>query len=203
MIPQFRLLCNISSLRLSSWHSSPVLTKSTSDTAHASLPRPHLQVSEMSSWATFLLVVAVRWVFSVCVCVCVSARTHTRVHVRVLSYLFCPLKFQSSPQTCLWQCFLLCGNFSSFMTPSPICVSFPKSFVSVFVFCIFPTSFWRDLAAFLGAWCPLPVLRSCFEEVAQHSNDLLLNLLGRKQSPHPIRPRFLISYHSHWKIFLI
>ena len=88
MIPQFRLLCNISSLRLSSWHSSPVLTKSTSDTAHASLPRPHLQVSEVSSWATFLLVVAVRWVFSVCVCVCVClhARTHAYMCACFLIY---------------------------------------------------------------------------------------------------------------------
>ena len=40
-----------------------------------------------------------------------------------------------------------------------------------FIFC--PTSFWREWAAFLGAWCPLPAFRSCFVEVAQHSNDLL------------------------------
>ena len=45
--------------------------------------------------------------------------------------------------------------------------------------------FWRDLAAFLGVWCPLPVFRSCSVEVTQHSKDLLRNLWGRKWSPHP------------------
>ena len=34
-----------------------------------------------------------------------------------------------------------------------------------FIFC--PTSFWRQWAAFLGAWCPLPAFRSCFVEFAQ------------------------------------
>ena len=42
-----------------------------------------------------------------------------------------------------------------------------------FIFC--PISFQREWAAFLGAWCPPPVFRSCFVEVAQHSNDLLMN----------------------------
>ena len=53
-----------------------------------------------------------------------------------------------------------------------------------FIFC--PTSFRREWAAFLGAWCLLLSFRSCFVEVAQHSNDLLMNLWGRKWSPHPI-----------------
>ena len=47
-------------------------------------------------------------------------------------------------------------------------------------------SFQREWAAFLGSWCPLPAFRSCFVEVAQHSNDPLMNLRGRKWSPHPI-----------------
>ena len=50
-----------------------------------------------------------------------------------------------------------------------------------FIFC--PTSFWREWAAFLGAWCLPPAFRRGFLEVAQHSNDLLMNLLGRKWSP--------------------
>ena len=33
-----------------------------------------------------------------------------------------------------------------------------------FIFC--PTSFQREWAAFLGAWCPLPVFRSSFVEFA-------------------------------------
>ena len=53
-----------------------------------------------------------------------------------------------------------------------------------FIFCF--TSFRRDWAAFLGAWCPPPAFRSCFVEVAQRSNDLLMNLWGKKWSPRPI-----------------
>ena len=55
-----------------------------------------------------------------------------------------------------------------------------------FIFC--PTSFRRQWAAFLGAWCPLLALRSCFVEFTQRLNVLLMNLLGRKWSPHPIPP---------------
>ena len=68
-----------------------------------------------------------------------------------------------------------------------------------FIFC--PTSFQRQKAAFLGAWRPLPVFRDCFVEFAQRSNDLLMNLLGRKWSPHPIPPlsldRPLEFYYEH------
>ena len=55
-----------------------------------------------------------------------------------------------------------------------------------FIFC--PTSFWREWTVFLGAWCPLPAFRNCFVEFAQCSNDLSMNLWGRKWSPHPIPP---------------
>ena len=53
-----------------------------------------------------------------------------------------------------------------------------------FIFC--HTSFQRNWAVFLGAWCPLSAFRSCFVEVVQHSNDLLMNSWGRKWSPRPI-----------------
>jgi len=43
-----------------------------------------------------------------------------------------------------------------------------------FMFC--PTFFQGEWAAFLGTWCLPPVFRNCFVEVAQHSNDLLMNL---------------------------
>ena len=56
------------------------------------------------------------------------------------------------------------------------------------VFYIFPTSFWRQWAAFLGAWYPLPAFRSCFVEFTQRLSVLLMNLWGRKCSPHPIPP---------------
>ena len=55
----------------------------------------------------------------------------------------------------------------------------------------FPTSFGRQWAAFLGAWCPLPAFRSCFVEFTQRLNVLLMNLWGRKWSPSPIPPPFL------------
>ena len=55
-------------------------------------------------------------------------------------------------------------------------------------FIFFPTSFQRQWAAFLGAWCPLPAFRSCFVEFSQRSNVLLMNLWGRKWSPRPIPP---------------
>ena len=56
--------------------------------------------------------------------------------------------------------------------------------LSLFLSFIFsPTSFWRQWAAFLGVWCPLPAFRSCFVEFAQCSNDLSINLWGRKWSP--------------------
>ena len=81
----------------------------------------------------------------------------------------------------VWK-FLLLHNFlPRDRSPSLILLSF---FLSL-IFC--STSFRRD-AAFLGAWCPLPAFRSCFVEVAQHSDELLINLLGRKWSPCPIPP---------------
>ena len=61
--PQFGFLSCISSLRLSSGHSGPVLTLRTDDAAHASLPSPHSLVANASTWATSLLGVVVRQVF--------------------------------------------------------------------------------------------------------------------------------------------
>ena len=58
-----------------------------------------------------------------------------------------------------------------------------NSFVSLSVFYICPISFQREWTAFLGGWCPLPSFRSSFVEVALCSNDLLMNLWGRKCSP--------------------
>ena len=55
-------------------------------------------------------------------------------------------------------------------------------------FIFFPTSFWRQWVDFLGAWCPLPAFRSCFVEFTRHLNVVLMNLWGRKCSPHPIPP---------------
>ena len=59
-------------------------------------------------------------------------------------------------------------------SPSLTLLSF---FLSV-IFC--PTSFQRQWAAFLGAWCPLLAIRSCFVKFAQRSIVLSMNLLGEK-----------------------
>ena len=61
-IPLFGLLYQVSSLRLSSGHSEPVLTLSTDDAAQASLSSPRSLMLDMSVWATSLLAVAVRHV---------------------------------------------------------------------------------------------------------------------------------------------
>ena len=123
-IPRFGLLSHISSLRLSSGHSGPVLTLRTSYAGCASLPSPHSLVVDPSVWATSPLAVVLRCVFCVVFFFFFS------------SWLCCLLRFQNSPQTLLCEGFLLCGDFSSFLTPSPGWVSVPKSFVSVFVFYI-------------------------------------------------------------------
>ena len=46
----------------------------------------------------------------------------------------------------------------------------------------------KSWVAFLGAWCPLPAFRSCFVEFTRHLNALLMNLWGRKCSPHRTPP---------------
>ena len=102
------------------------------------------------------------------------------------SWLCCPLRFQNSPQTRQWESFLVFGNFSSFMTPSPGWVSLPNSFVSLFVFYILSYLLLKTMGCLLVAWCPPQTFKSCFVEVAQHSNDLSMNLWARKWSPCPI-----------------
>ena len=84
-IPEFGLLSHVSTLRLSSGNSRPVLTLS--NAACASLFSPHLLVADASVWAISPLGVAIR-------------------HVLCGFYLFifssqlcCPLRFQNSPQT--------------------------------------------------------------------------------------------------------
>ena len=88
----------------------------------------------------------------------------------------------------LWEGFLLCGNFSTFMTPSPGCVSVLKSFVSLLVFIFCPTSFWRDWFAFLGIWGSSAGVQKLFCRTCSTCRWLLMYLLGRKWSPSLIPP---------------
>ena len=135
-IPQFRLLSHVSSLRLPSGHSGPVLTLS--NAACVSLFSPWLLVVDRSLWSTSLLGVAVR-----------------RVICGFYSFIFssrlcCPLRFQNSPQTLWWKDFLVFGNFSSFTTPSPGQVSVPNSFVSLFIFYILSYLLLKTMGCFSG-----------------------------------------------------
>ena len=172
--PQFGFLSCISSLRLSSGHSGPVLTLRTDDAAHASLPSPHSLVANASTWATSLLGVVVRQVFCCFFFFFFSP-----------SYIS-PWRFHNSRQICLSEGFLLCGNFSSFMIHSPGWVSIPKSVVSDFVFIFCPTSFWREWVAFLGAWFPLLCSEVVLWKLLNIQIIFLMNFLGRNWSPHPI-----------------
>ena len=163
VIPWFGLLSHVSSLTLSSGHSGPVLTLRTDDAACASLPCPCSPEADVSIWATSLLAVAVRHVFC-------------GLFPPPFSWLCCPLRFQNSPQTHLWE-----GSYCVETSPPswlpPQDGSLSLNLLSLFLSFIFcPISFRREWAALLDAWCPLPVFRSCFVEVAQHSNDLLMNL---------------------------
>ena len=172
---------------LASGHSGPVLTLSTDYAACASLSRPRLLVADSSVWATSLLAVAVRCVF------CGFPPT----------LLCCPLRFWNSPQIPLWEGFPLFGNFSSFMTPSPGKVSIPNSSLSLSsIFC--PAALQREWAAFLGAWCPPPAFRTCFVEVAQHSNNLLMSLWEKKWSYSSailgLPPEYIICRCSSYSI---
>ena len=110
------------------------------------------------------------------------------VYLFFFSLLCCPLCFQSSAQIRQWEGFLVFGNFSLFKTPFLGWNSVSPSFVSFFVFYIFSYLLSKSWVAFLGAWCPLPAFRSCFVGFTRRLNALLMNLWGRKCSPHPTPP---------------
>ena len=115
------------------------------------------------------------------------------------SLLCCPLCFQGSAQIQQWEGFLVFGNFSLFKTLFPGQNSVAPSFVSFFVFYIFSYLLSTTWVAFLGAWCPLPVFRSYFVEFTQRLNVLLMNLWGRKCSPHPTPlPSWLLLWTWVW-----
>ena len=59
---QSGLLSHVSSLRLSTGHSGPILTLSTDDAARTSMPSPRLLVADVSVWADSPLAVEIRCV---------------------------------------------------------------------------------------------------------------------------------------------
>ena len=74
----------------------------------------------------------------------------------------------------------------SFKTPFRGQVSVPISFVSLFIFYIFSYLLFKTMGCFSGGLWPVLGFRSCFVEFTQRLNVLLMNLWGRKWSPHPI-----------------
>ena len=149
-IPQFGLLSHISSLRLSSGHSSPVLTLSTDYTSPTSLSSPRSLVAGVSVWATSPLAVVVRSIFC---------------GLFFFSQLCCPLRFQNFLQIRPWEDSYCLETSPSQLPPQDRSLSLTLlSLFLSFIFC--PTAFQRKCPAFLGAWCPPPVFRSCFVQVA-------------------------------------
>ena len=119
-IPQFRLLSYVSSLRWSSGHSGLVLILSIQ-------PAPPYPAPAHWWWM---------WASGLLLCWELQLGVFSVLFFFFFSWLFCSLRFQNFPQTHPWEGLLLCGNFSSFTTPSPGWVSVPNSFVSLFVFYI-------------------------------------------------------------------
>ena len=159
--PVLSVLCHISPFRVSSWRSTLVRSLRTNDAAGTSTCNPHSLWVDASVWATPLLVTAVWHDFW-----------------GDFFWLCCLSWFQSSLLT-------TCGRVSYCVETSPSWlppqdVSLSPIFCLLFILSLCPTSFQRDWFAFLGVWGPLPVLRSCFLEIAPHADDLLMYLWGRK-----------------------
>ena len=138
--------------------------------AHTSLSSPSSLVVDTGVLATSPLAVAIRYIFC-----------------RLLFFLFFLLvmlpseipKFPTDPQvrvSCYLETFLLHDSFPKMVSSLTI--------LSLFLSFIFRhTSFQVERVAFLGTWCPPPGFRYSFVEVAQHSNDLLMNLLEESGLP--------------------
>ena len=93
-IPQFGLLSQVSSLRLSSSHSGLVLTLSVQPAPPCPAPAhwwPTRASGLLLCWELQFSAYSVCVCGCVCVCVCVCVFP---------CWLCCPLRFQSSPQTC-------------------------------------------------------------------------------------------------------
>ena len=166
------MLSHVSSLSLSSGHSGPVLTLS--NAARASLFSPHLLVADTSICATSLLGVVIRHV------ICGVSFIYFLLPVML------PSEIPKLPTDLPVRGFPGVWKLPLSRLP-PWDRSLSLTLLSLFLFFIFcPTSFQRQWAVFVGAWCPPPVFRSCFVEFSQRSNGLSMNLWGRKWFPYPI-----------------
>ena len=135
---------------------------------------PNLLVADVSVWAPSLLGVAIRHI------IC-------GVYLFIFPPGYVALWNSKTPHRPAGERVSWCLKTSPLLRLPPQDRSPSLTLLSLFLFFIYcPTSFWRQWAAFPGAWCPLPAFRGCFVEFAQRSNDLLMNLFGRKWSPCPV-----------------
>ena len=134
VIPQFKLLSHVSSLRLPSGHSGPVPTLS--NAARSSPFRPHLLVVDAGIWGACLLGVAFR-------------------HVICGFYLFflpvrLPSEIRKLPPRPASLRVSWCLETSCIKTHFPVRVSIPSSFVSLFIFYILSFLLLKMMGCFSG-----------------------------------------------------
>ena len=171
-IPQSGLLLHVRSLRLPSGRSGLVLTLSSA--AGASLPQP-LASGGCGCLGCFSTG-SYRWARNLCVLI-----------IYFSSWLYCSLRFQGSPQTCQWECFLVFGNFSLFKD------SLPETDLQPYLFCL---SFYllyfflspKTMGCFSGCLMSSASIRKLFCGIYSAFKCSFDDLCGRKWSPHPILP---------------
>ena len=101
------------------------------------------------------------------------------------SWLCSPLRFQNSPQSTCEKISYCVETSPSWLPPQDGSRSLNLlSLFSSFIF--YPTSFRRDWAAFLGAWCPPPAFRSCLWKLLSIQMIFWWICGGSKWFPHPI-----------------
>ena len=140
--------------------------------AQASLPSPHSLAADTSVYAISLalLVLVVRCIFC---------------GVFFLLPVVVPSKIPKLPTD------MPVGGFHTgwklLLHASPTgWVSMPKPSVSVAVFYILSYLLWKRLGCLSGCLLSSPSIQKLFCGSPQHSDDLLMNLWGRKRSPCPI-----------------
>ena len=103
------------------------------------------------------------------------------------SQLSCPPRFENFPQTRQREGFLVFGN-SLCYSSLPGRVSVPRSFVSLFIFCILSRLLSKTMGCFSGRLVSAASDQKLFLQFAQRSDVLSMNLWGRKWSPRPVPP---------------